>query len=286
MSLTRDLSALTPSQVDAEINRIDYDLAVLDTRIAQAEKVEAEAIKAGDDTKAAKFGALVEEYSDSYNEKNAERFPYAREYATRGRWTRAYLVVTNGTGHVHSSTRCTTCYATTSFCWLTDLSGMDETEIVDLAGERACTVCYPTAPVEVRNKPTQLFTPEEIEAKRVREERAAAKVVAQGNNVLDANGKLLYKTERAATNAISSTVGDLVWYGLTHPSAPKWLAEVKRDIAALEARGVTYDLAATVARVTKRKAAENKQFIRERQDLVSQGFVNVFTPKWDGVEGL
>lgn len=112
-----------------------------------------------------------------------EQAPLHAEFKRRGGWTRAYLVVTKGTGHVHSSMYCSTCYPTTQFAWLPTMSGHDESEIVEAAGERACTVCYPTAPAEVLNRPTTLFTKDEVTKQREREERAAAKAERQAAKV-------------------------------------------------------------------------------------------------------
>lgn len=108
-----------------------------------------------------------------------ERF-YEDEYQRRGGWTRAFIV-TNANGHVHKDMSCSTCYAKTRYSWLTRFSGTNEEEVVQAAGERACTVCYPSAPVEVLSRPTTVFTPaeeqravERAEAEQRRAERAAA----------------------------------------------------------------------------------------------------------------
>jgi hypothetical protein len=92
-------------------------------------------------------------------------------------WNRAFLVVTQGNGHVHKSMGCSTCYATTRFNWRPDLSGSVENEIVEAAGERACTVCYPSAPVEVLARATTIFSEEELAKGKARDDRAAAKLV-------------------------------------------------------------------------------------------------------------
>lgn len=113
----------------------------------------------------------------------AQQAPLHAEFTRRGGWTRAYLVVTKGQGHVHSSMHCSTCYPTTQFAWLPELSGSDETAIVEAAGERACTICYPTAPAEVLNRPTTLFTKDEVTKQREREERATAKAARQAEKV-------------------------------------------------------------------------------------------------------
>ena len=60
------------------------------------------------------------------------------------RWSRFFVVQA---GHVHSSMACATCYPTTVFGWLPELSGDTEAVAVEAWGERMCTVCFPSAPV-------------------------------------------------------------------------------------------------------------------------------------------
>lgn len=99
------------------------------------------------------------------------------EFWRRGGWTRAYLVQTHD-GHVHKTQDCPTCNKgeeRTRFAWMTQYSGRSEEEIVKAAGSRACTVCYPSAPVDVLKRPTQMFGPDELERAKAAEERAARK---------------------------------------------------------------------------------------------------------------
>ena len=115
-----------------------------------------------------------------------EAAPLHEQYAER-RWTRAFLVVNNG-GHVHSSMECSTCYRDrwdpvtgefkpgTAFNWLPSYSGHSEAEIVADAGERACTVCYKSAPVDVLSRPTKIYSDAERDAQAAREEREQAKI--------------------------------------------------------------------------------------------------------------
>lgn len=91
------------------------------------------------------------------------------------KWTRAFLVVGTGNGHVHRSMNCATCFPTTSFVWLPQYSGTEETLIVEDAGERACTVCYPSAPVSILSRPSRIFSDDERSAQAAREARVAAK---------------------------------------------------------------------------------------------------------------
>lgn len=67
--------------------------------------------------------------------------------AEYGGWQRFFLV-TNTNGHIHATRACSTCYPTTQFAWLPDLSGLTEADAVAEHGPRLCTVCFPTAPVE------------------------------------------------------------------------------------------------------------------------------------------
>lgn len=103
--------------------------------------------------------------------------PLDTEYDRRGRWPRAFLA-TSTNGHVHSSMDCSTCNKMgkmTRFAWMTDYSGAAESEIVDAAGERACTTCYPSAPVDILSRPTKMFSADEIAAAEARAARDAEK---------------------------------------------------------------------------------------------------------------
>lgn len=175
--------------------------------------------------------------------------PYHAEFDQRGGWTRAFLVTNTG-GHVHSSRSCSTCFPTTHYAWLPQVSGLAEDEIVEMAGERACTVCYPSAPVEVLSKPTQFFTPdEEAKAKRAEEREAKRAAALEAQVVVDGmkgwtnegRGRHVYKTVRGATNAIASNLHSLCWYGMAHPSSGDWVTNVEVIRAALAAKGVDYD---------------------------------------------
>jgi hypothetical protein len=99
----------------------------------------------------------------------AAQQPYNDEWERRGRWTRAFIV-TNANGHVHRSMHCSTCFPTTRYHWLTEMSDHDEAEIVEKAGQDACTVCYPSAPVESSTKPRQFFTPDEEAKAKARDQ--------------------------------------------------------------------------------------------------------------------
>jgi hypothetical protein len=102
--------------------------------------------------------------------------PFVAEWDRRGGWTRAFLAVGNGQLHVHSSQSCSTCNKgkePTQFQWMIQWSGADREQIITDAGERACTVCYPGAPVGATG--TKMFSQQEIDKAAAKVEREAAK---------------------------------------------------------------------------------------------------------------
>ncbi|QZE10370.1 hypothetical protein SEA_SCOOBYDOOBYDOO_19 [Mycobacterium phage ScoobyDoobyDoo] len=243
-----DLTAQTPAEIDAQLAKIWGRIAVLqdavaesNSRIRMARKCLAQGMTSYQRTIDA-AEARIAELAPKIDAIKAEAEPFEAEFDRRGGWTRAFLVVTKGVGHVHRSRNCQSCFVTTEFSWMIDYSGASETEIVEAAGERACTFCYPTAPVEVLSRPTKMFSEDEkAKAARAaeREAKAAAKAAQQ---VIDVEtGKVLFKTERGATNFIAQELGDALWYGPAHPSFGEWMLKIDATIAAVAAkRGVEF----------------------------------------------
>lgn len=114
---------------------------------------------------------------------SAKLAPHRAEWAARGGWTR-YFLVDNANGHVHPSTSCSTCFPTTQYAWLTEQSGLTAAELVELAGEKACTVCFPWAPVDVLSRSTKLEAPERKAARLEREKAAAARAARKAKNAI------------------------------------------------------------------------------------------------------
>lgn len=222
------LTTATPAQIDAELASLQQEEARL---LAQLER----------------------------NRKQQQ--PLNAEYQARGGWARAFLV-NNTSGHVHSSTGCSSCFPTTQYKWVTDLSGATQEQIIDAAGWRACTVCYPDAPVEALKADTKLLSDED-HAKAARKAEAdaakaekAAKAAADACPMPDGSPVVLSdarpKTERAVRNALSSTIKSALhyrldrdgYYGSTdgvnhtqpHPSEPEWLEDIAKCLAALAHR--------------------------------------------------
>lgn len=115
------------------------------------------------------------------------------EFGRRDGWSRAYLVTD---GHVHSSMNCSSCNRgefPTRFSWMIDYSGKSMAEIVEAAGERACTICYPDAPVARRDKGENVTVPrsvmltsEEIERAEAREAEAKRRAEKKAKAALNA----------------------------------------------------------------------------------------------------
>jgi hypothetical protein len=146
-------------------------------------------VKAQEDI--AKYRARAEKYV-------AMAKPFEDEYERRGRWNRVFLAKSHN-GHAHNGMDCSTCNngeQQTQFAWLVQYSGMKESEIVADAGERACTTCYKSAPAADLLRPTKMFTPDEEEAQRRREERKA---------------ELARKAQEAADKSITTPEGGVLY---------------------------------------------------------------------------
>ncbi|TCO49661.1 hypothetical protein [Actinocrispum wychmicini] len=169
-----DPTTATPSEIDEELARLDIEHTKAQKTLLGLRKRRRTWLDDGQTASAAELEPRIEQASQAIAECEAAAQPLNAEFERRGGWTRAWLVLNTG-GHVHRTTACRTCFATTQFAWLTQLSGHDETKIVDLAGKAACTECYPSAPVELRNRPSRIKTPEQLARELEKAERAKAK---------------------------------------------------------------------------------------------------------------
>lgn len=194
------------------------------------------------------------------------------EFIRRGGWERAFLVE-GPTGHVHRSRRCSTCHhgqSPTRFVWMTDYSGKTETEIVKAAGKRACTTCYPSAPVDALKRPTRMFGPNELKAQAERDERrrrlevqraaAAAKAItdpATGTPLREEAGNRgsVLKTVTSAKRQLSSEAWWLMYCLYNSLDAGRHHANVLHLAAAVAAKENT-DAGALVAEAIAKKSKE------------------------------
>ena len=261
-----DLTTQPPAQIDAILNELGFQRAKL---ISHADSLRSSAHHARtgrhpDPARAARLDAQADDYAPKIAAITEQMRPYNYEYDRRGGWTRAFLVQNTG-GHVHSSMGCSTCFPSTRYAWLTEYSGHDEDQIVYAAGELACTVCYPTAPVEVLTRTGEIRRPTDLEREQRAAEKATKNAAATAAAVNDPDtGKTLYKTDRAATNAIATTLGDLHWYGDDHPSADEWRRTVD---AAVAARAAKHDRTPEAIMAECRERADKKFASTARKTL-------------------
>lgn len=178
-------------------------------------------------------------------ELEAEMAPYEAEFAAR-RWSRFFLV-TNGNGHVHSSMSCSTCYQTTEFAWLPELAGKTEAEMVEEFGEKACTVCFPSAPANPSFRGPGRRDRATLDAKAAEK---ASKAAAKLEKALLPDGSPLRLSDFgtpttliAGQRALSSTLQSMYTYNVMyaevhgrtepHPHTPKWEADVALLVEAI-----------------------------------------------------
>ena len=132
-------------------------------------------------------------------------------------WTRAFLVI-NSNGHVHSSMDCSTCFPTTRYQWLIQYSNDDEATIVEDAGKDACTICYPSAPAEVLNRPSRIVTADKVAkaaAKAERDAKKAARIAKEKANAPTASGEFLTYKEGKWTRVIKTERSAVTeWFNL------------------------------------------------------------------------
>jgi hypothetical protein len=266
-----NLTTATPVEIDTEIARINGELNAIFNQIDAAK----DAIQRYEDSdanrrrtwpvigeKAAQAVAALPGLRATAEELRDQLRPLHDEFGARGGWERYYLV--EG-GHLHydvSSYRCSR-IATTSHYWLTELSGQAAAEVIELAGERVCTVCFPDAPVAVQERPSKLFTKteqEKEEARVARAEKAAAKAkktaaaaitTPSGTELRTHNSLGVIKTERAAAIELV----DALWYEEFYGTAADRIEDIEVLTAALAwKRGTTPadELAAAQVRLAAR----------------------------------
>lgn len=123
------------------------EAAQLESRIRNDEKTIA---------RTPRFGSQIQPSIDRANRRLAVLRAEAAVFAAKADeiegneytgWTRFFLVE-----HIHNSRSCHTLRPTTRIGWLPNVSGLTEREAVAEHGATLCTVCFPTAPVELTTK--------------------------------------------------------------------------------------------------------------------------------------
>ena len=262
-----DLTTLTPAQIDEAWALVAAKLRAAQEKRDSIRKVQRQV--AADSETGRIYARKFEAALDAVIAADDDMQPFVAEWNRRGGWTRAYIVPG---GHVHRSTHCHTLHVTTLISWLPEQSGKDEAEIVELAGERACTHCYPSAPVDVLARPTQLYTADErkdMAAKAQRaQELAAKKADAATKAITDVDGKPLrdtgnwiVKTERAAEIDAVDFLHNKLAYGYDHQDE----AAFTRVVTALaHKRGTTVEeqVALVTAKAEKKAAKTAREMAR------------------------
>lgn len=144
-------------------------------------------------------------------------------------WNRAFIVPG---GHVHSSRGCRTLFADTVIYPVPECSALTEAEIVELAADRACTVCYPSAPVD---KKSTLKAPGEEEVNQRKTEREAKAAEKKAKKVL-----VTYTADRTETfgtirSAKLKASDEIFWalYSMVYQDRP--VGDVMHRVSSLRA---------------------------------------------------
>lgn len=163
----------------------------------------------------------------------------ADKWADNGRWNR-YAVVPGG--HIHNEMGCFTLRWDTDVRWAYPVSGDSVADAIEAYGTVLCSHCYPEAPVaQTIGKvavDAQGHPMTKADAQAAQDAKAAAKAAKEAaknaNQVVDVEtGKVLFKTERGATNAVASELDSALHYGPTHPMFGEWIALLDQVSAAL-----------------------------------------------------
>ena len=160
---TKPLTEMTPAEIDGKLATIHEKEYSLNMRVGHEKTAITEISdpmsRRGKHSRDSVTGELysweakfLEECRERLAKAETEReklvekaAPYKAEFERRGGWRR-YFLVTSSDGHIHRGMHCATCYPSTTYGWLPELSGCVEEEMVAKYGMKACTVCFPEAP--------------------------------------------------------------------------------------------------------------------------------------------
>ena len=151
-----NLTKKTPAEIDTVWAGIYDALHALSKKVDGLKGYVAKSVERGNDrddfppTKLA-HDDLVARLADAEEKLAAEQtkvdaavVPFKAEWDRRDGWTR-YTVVPGG--HYHRYQRCSSFRWSTMVLWTPELSGLTEAELIAKLDERACTKCFPDAPV-------------------------------------------------------------------------------------------------------------------------------------------
>jgi hypothetical protein len=247
-----NITTASPAEIDTEIYRLHVERERIGRRLIslrrELSEAENQALGYGANRRVRPVAELRDEIAAMGQEaaRNGNALePLGKEWIRRDGWTRWYLVPD---GHLHydiSGDRCSR-IPTTDHYWMTEHSGRSAAEMIELAGDRVCTTCFPDAPVAPRPATARFMTPSEAERAAYREaidlKRAAAKAAQmttpEGDPLYTATGYTgdLIKTEVAARRRALQDASDIAFYGTGHPSFDEWRETVTRMVFALAHR--------------------------------------------------
>lgn len=163
--------------------------------------------------------------------------PFEVEWKLRGGWDRYVLCRSDG-GHYHGpGTSCHTLRPyRTQVSWMSELSGLTGEEVIELVGYKACTHCFPKAPLSPAWVRTERADKEALAAKR--DEKYAKGLALREKKVANvekrlkrANDKLAQRDwdqgapfgeTHSARYDIKNAEQDLVW---AKREVERWLAK-------------------------------------------------------------
>ncbi len=195
-----DVRTATPAEIDARWGDLEYRCATLRQRLKEITR---------------RTGPGPAQAERELSEHQATMDKFAAEFERRGGWTRVWVVPG---GHAHRSTGCHSLYPDTVIMFYPPLSGAAEDEVVAAAGDRACTHCYPSAPVD---RPSTIVLGCEDDKMRARAEREAKRAQKEADKAAKAitapDGSPLrdrvfgwkIETERAAQMEYCETLSEL-----------------------------------------------------------------------------
>lgn len=236
----------------------------------------------------------ISSYSDQVN-RAWNGYHHLREQATAlegvhavYNWNRAYIV---SGGHVHNvADGCPGFKYNTQVFLLPECSALTEAEIVELAGDRACTHCYPSAPLSALQQASKLFAPDEQEQreqaeqrKTERETKAAAKEAKKVRVLLPhgeyGEGKPATVTFGSVVSARTEAMDDLWWALFAMDNEP----DADRAAKRLE----NFDaMVAAIAAHRDSKVTHVDELEAELVKKVGQKYIKGLTTRSIGFDGL
>lgn len=264
----RERRPTVKTSLKALAQNVDNEILELNLRLAQKEARREQLAKCvGKVTQEVLIGVAAEisKVVDSINElgRNVDTLEGVYEMY---RWNRAFIV---SGGHVHRVQEGCPGFKYGTVAYLVpQCSALTEDEIVELAGERACTHCYPSAPLSVLQQASKLFAHDEqakAERRAERETKRSAKEAAKLTVTLPrgewGDGKPKEKTfgtVRGARNEAAHVYGTALYYPTTSEGYIQNFAAIVAAIAEREELDIA-DLA------TEIRQRVEKKYLREIQ---------------------